>query len=279
MKDIKDSGNVDIQAIAVVCDILDFIERSPARVSAAQIGRELNMTAPRVGRYLSSMQSLGLVDTLPGERGYSLGWKLIRLGQSAIDKNQLTEVAFAEAERLRNDINKNVYVTSTYDYGGAVIIFLRAFNPVALHLPLGMYFEGHSSASGRVIMAFSPESVQEEFLNRALNFEGFPDPILDKEALKQRYDLIRQRMYDVAGRSKRKLEERKQHISGVAAPIFGQKNKIVGTIGIISGMAEPEQMQEESLVTELCNTAARISRYLGGSLWESRMSVKPFCNT
>lgn len=259
---------MDIQALAVATEILEVIQRSETRISAAQIARELQMTPPRVGRYLSTMQSLGLIETLPGERGYSLGWKLIRLGQSAIDKISLTEVAHADAEQLRNTIQDGVYVTIPYKTGANVIIFLRGRSPVALHIPLGMYYEGHASASGRVTMAFAEETRRTEFLSGFLDSETYPDPICDPLVLNNRYVLIRERMYDVAFSISRHQGTYQQIVTGIAAPIFSINNNIAGTIGIMSSFVGPEEIQSKEVIHKLCTTAANISRSLGGTLWD-----------
>lgn len=265
---MTDKESIDIQALAVACDILDAIQRSESRVSAAQIARELGMTPPRAGRYLNSMQSLGLIDTLPGERGYSLGWKLIQLGQSAIDKMHLTEIAHAEAEQLRNSLQDSVYVSVPRQTGASVIIFLRGRSPVALHIPLGMFYEGHSSASGRVIMAFSEPSQRELLLQRPLDSAAFPEPIVDKAELESRYALIRQRMYDVAYSVVRHHGEAQQFVTGIAAPLFSLRNQIAGSIGIISGFVGPDDLQSSEIVMKLCESAEKISRALGGTYWD-----------
>lgn len=265
---MTDKESIDIQALAVACDILDAIQRSQTRVSAAQIARELGMTPPRAGRYLNSMQSLGLIDTLPGERGYSLGWKLIQLGQSAIDKMHLSEIALAEAEQLRNSLQDSVYVAVPRLSGASVIIFLRGRSPVALHIPLGMFYEGHASASGRVIMAFAEPEQREQLLQRPLDAAAFPEPIVDRAALEARYALIRQRMYDVAYSVVRHQGASQQFVTGIAAPLFSLRNRIAGSIGIMSGFAGPDDLQSSDIVTKLCQSAENISRALGGTYWE-----------
>lgn len=265
---MTDKDSLDIQALVVANDILDAIARLDGRVSAAQIARELDMTPPRVGRYLSTLQTLGLVETLPGERGYALGWKLIRLGQTALDKVDLTEIAHAEADRLRNSIQDGVYVAVPHDSGAVVVIYLRGRTQVSLHLALGRIFLGHASASGRVVMAWAPAAMRERYLAGPLDATAFPDPILERAALDERFALIRRRRYDVAVSAVRQEGDNHQYVAGIAMPIFGLRNEIAGTIGVMSGFVSVDGLQSPEMLDKIRGAAARISRSLGGTLWD-----------
>lgn len=266
--DAKTTGSppVEIQALAVAGEILDYLADAKGRRSAAEIARALEMTPPRVWRHLNSLEALGFVSG-GADRGFVLGGRLARLGQHAADGIDLTEVAHAEMMELRDELDESVYLAVPGDDGGTVVISLGAGGPISLRLALGVVFPWHASASGRALLAFMSDERRRQLLPARLDDSG-PDPITDPAVLRARLDAIRARFYDVSENAEVPRMTGRMLLSGIAAPVFDHRSGVVGAVGILTGAAEEPALSTPTIRDPLFRCVGRISAALGSTRWE-----------
>lgn len=265
---------VEIQALAVAIKILDLVASTRSKLSAADIARALNMTPPRVWRHLKSMQSLGLLEIRPGERGFVLGGKLVQYGQRAVDHMNIADMAYRHLEALRDARGESVYLAVPHREGGIVVSSLNGVDAISLHLAIGTYFPGHGSASGRVLMAFSsPERIQ-RFLALGIPTDRSPDPIMDPKQLAARFELIRERFFDAAQTEHARPTLGGIFINGIAAPVFNHRGEIAAAVGILTGLRGMQEVAAANVLEPLFACAAAISSALGSTRW-TEASVTP----
>lgn len=258
--------NVEIQALAVAGEILEYLADAGGRRSAAEIARALGMTPPRVWRHLNSLEALGFVDG-GADRGFILGGRLARLGQRAVDSIELTEIAHSHMAELRDALVESVYLAVPGSGGGTVVISLDAGGPISLHLALGVVFQWHASASGRVLLAFSSEERRKQLLdNGPLDADGH-DPITDRKELASRIDLVRDRFFDTAETAQVPRTTGIMHLNAIAAPVFDHTNEIVGAVGVLTGIAGDEAISAPVVREPLFRCVGNISEALGSTRW------------
>lgn len=260
------SPAVEIQALAVAGQILDYLADAGGRRSAAEIARALGMTPPRVWRHLNSLEALGFVEG-GADRGFVLGGRLARLGQRAIDGIELTETAHSPMTELRDALAESVYLAVPGADGATVVISLDSGGPISLHLALGVVFGWHSSASGRLLLAFSSEERRRRILDGgALNADGH-HPITDRQELTSRLETIRDRFYDTAETAQVPRTSGVMHLNAIAAPVFDHSNGVVAAIGVLTGLAGDEAISAPAIKDHLFRCAAKISESLGSTRW------------
>lgn len=265
------SDTVEIQALAVAGKILDLLAEQRREVPVAEIARALDMTPPRAWRYINSMEALGMVETRDGARGYGLGWKLIQLGQRAVERANLNKVAYGPLADLRDTLRETVYLAVPYATGASVIMSINGGDGthVSLHVSPGAYFTLNSSASGRVLLAFaSKEKIRQALAGELLN-EG-PDPITTAEALDARLEEIRRQFYDTAETEGAKRTTGTVFANGLAAPIFDHSGLAVATVGILTGIRGKEAISADHILRPVHKCASAISRALGSDVWDAR---------
>lgn len=266
---------VEIQALAVGVKILDLLAQARSPLSAATIARQLDMTPPRVWRHLNSMQTLGLVDNHSGQRGFVLGWKLVQLGHAAVDRSNITEVAHAHIAELRDALGETVYLAIPYRDGTSVVMSMDGTARISLHLPVGTFFAGHASASGRIAMAFStPERIR-QFLASSLLEAASPHPIADPRELSKRFAQIRTQFFETAENKQSDRTSGTVYINAVGSPIFNHRDEIAGTVGILTGIADDEAIRAKEILQPLFRCAANISGGLGSSKWQNADLIYP----
>lgn len=268
------STQVEIQALAVAAQILDLLAEQGREVSVAEIARVLDMTPPRAWRYINSLEALGMVETRGRGRGYSLGWKLIQLGFRAAERANLNEVAFGPLATLRDTLRETVYLAVPYADGASVVMSLHGGDgtQVSLHVAPGAYFRAHSTASGRVLLAFSSEERIRQVLSQKLSSEG-PDPITDPRKLERRLRQIRERFYDTAETEGARRTTGTVFAHGLSVPVFDHTRRAVAVVGILTGIRGVEAITADHILKPVQQCAAQISRALGSTIWDSRLGA------
>ncbi|MGW0036833.1 IclR family transcriptional regulator [Gordonia sp. NPDC003376] len=257
---------VEIQALAVAGEILDFLASAGARRSAAEIARELGMTPPRVWRHLNSLEALGFVEG-GADRGFVLGGRLARLGQRAMDGIELTEVAHAPLGELRDELVESVYLAVPGGGGATVVISLDAGGPISLHLALGVVFDWHASAAGRVLLAFSSDERRKQVLDAGTLTDTGHHPITDRRELASRLEAIHDRFYDTAETAQVPRTSGIMHLNAIAAPVFDHTNGVAGAVGVLTGIAGEVAISSPTIVNPLFGCVAKISEAMGSTRW------------
>ena len=250
-----------VQTIERVSLLLDIVGQHPQGISIRDLSAKVKLPKGTTHRLLSSLAYFGYVRQDSKIRTYSLGFKLVELGNlllSQLDLRREAEPFLRDlAERTNEtvhlvflDRNEIVYVDKMekdHGHGG-----LRMASRVGLRNP------AHSSAVGKVLLAHLTEEEFRSFLEE----KGLPrrteNTITDPGQLKEQMKALRAQGYAVDD------EENERGIRCVAAPVHNEMGRVVAAISI-SGPAfrVTKKVIQESLKKEVMETALKISQRLG----------------
>ena len=231
-----------IQSVVMASAIIDALGSAAQPMRLTALAQSLGETKAKIHRHLATLKHLGLVEQDHKTERYMLGQKLAHLGHVAAEQFDLRHVAEPYMRKLR-DLTQQTVVLSV-SVGGDTVVSLVVESPnlVTISVRLGSRLPAHSSAQGRVNLAFAPDAVQDRVLARKLTALT-PRTIIDPAALRQRLARIRRELYDVA------MDETLLGISAVAAPILNFHDNVVGVIAIVGTTqyvrepVDPEQLQ------------------------------------
>jgi DNA-binding IclR family transcriptional regulator len=255
----KKSSNV--RAIEKGFDILDFLSKGKQSYSLREISGKLKIPKPTTHRILSTFCGLGCAIQDPVSKDYRLGFRLVELGQAVLDRIDLRKEAESLLKKLADSVQETVHLARLDD---GQIVYLdkveRIVNPLSLRMvsEIGMRNYAHSSALGKVLLAFLPK----EERNTILTQKGLPrrtkNTIVDSEELKEHLVLIKSRGYAVDD------EENEDGIRCIAAPIRNYRGEVIAGISI-SGPAVriTEERINRQLKRQVIETAAEITKKLG----------------
>ena len=255
----KKSSNV--RAIEKGFDILDFLSQGKQSYSLREISDKLKIPKPTIHRILSTLCGLGCVIQDPVSKDYRLGFRLVELGQAVLDRIDLRKESESLLKKLADSVQETVHLASLVD---GQIVYLdkveRMVNPLSLRMvsKIGMRNYAHSSALGKVLLAFLPK----EECNTILTQKGLPrrtkNTIVDTKELKKHLILIKKRGYAIDN------EENEDGIRCVAAPIRNYRGEVIAGISI-SGPAVriTEERINRQLKRQVIETAAKITKKLG----------------
>ncbi|MBN9014364.1 MAG: IclR family transcriptional regulator [Rhizobiales bacterium] len=256
-----EKGGTLIQSVAAATEILEALAAAGQPVRLTALANQLGETKAKIHRHLSTLKALGFVDQDSQTECYRLGPKLVHLGQAATDQFDLRRLAEPYMVRLR-DLTHQTVVLSMPANGDAIVnAVVESPNMVTISVRLGYRLPAHTSAQGRVTLAFSPAAVQQRVLARKLSALT-PRTIIDPLALRSRLEKIRQQFYEAA------MDETLLGISAVAAPVMNFDHELVGAIAIVGTTQYVHDPVEPDQLKLLLACAKAMSLKLNSSAFE-----------
>jgi IclR family transcriptional regulator, pca regulon regulatory protein len=237
-----------------------FTPKRPV-LGIADIADELGMSRSTTHRYVITLVALGYLEQ-GASRKYRLGLRVTNLGMSALNSTGLREHAHPYLEELRQ---RTSYTTSLGVLDGADIVYVdrarslrRGQGNGGGDLHPGSRLPAHSTAMGKMLLAYLPEADQRELLASMKLTKQGPNTITSKKALREELDEVREEGFAVND------EELAADLYAIAAPVRNEGREVVAAINIAaaSSMISLEEMVD-ALTPHLLSTADRISARLG----------------
>ena len=250
-----------VQTIQRVSSILEELGKNPRGISIRDLSLKLKLPKGTTHRLLSSLIYYAYVRQDPNTRNYSLGLKLVELGNlllSQLDLRQVAEPFLRDlADRTQEtvhmvilDQNEIVYVDkieTDHHTGG-----LRMASRIGVRNP------AHSCAVGKVLLSHLPDQELDFLIKEKGLDKRTENTITDPTQLKEHLKSVRKQGYAIDD------EENEKGIRCVAAPIRNEAGKAVAAISL-SGPAFriTKKVVQETLKKEVMETAYQISQRLG----------------
>ena len=253
--DLKDSNTKNQSTVAAFA-ILEAMAAHTEPVRVTDLAVSLGMPRSRIFRYLRTLVSLGYVRQDPESERYRLTLKLFHLGQAIADGTQLTSVARPVMSAIRDEVGQTVTLSIPEDDGMRVIDIVRTETPVQIITRPGALLDFHSSAQGKVALAWGRHGVA-DVLGTLARANAPASPIIDHERLEREVDRARTSGWAVAP------EETLPGVNAVSAPIFDSGAEFVATITIVGSVQYIRPEPDPALVTVVTEAARTISTHLG----------------
>jgi IclR family acetate operon transcriptional repressor len=242
-----------VQSVTRALSLLEIMADNPEECSLSEISEQANLPSSTVHRLLTSLMQVGYVAQDPSTNRYCLGNSLIRLSHVAVRKHNLIRIARPWLEKTAAQTGETVNLTTRF--GDSVIQLDHVDSPNMLRVsyPAGERFPLHASASGKVFLAFMPQSELDQFLVRAP--EAFTtSTVVDYQGLMQEIALTRSRGYALDD------AERELGVRCVAAPINHSLGHVDAAISVSGPSVRISVQKLRRLAKDLIEVAATISQ-------------------
>lgn len=242
----KTGSSASNQSTAAAFAILEEMARigDPSRVT--DLANTLAMPRARIYRYLQTLVNLGYVRQDPQTERYQLTLKLFHLGQAIADSTQLTSVARPIMAALRDDLAHTITLSLPEPEGMRVADIVRIDSPVQIITRPGALLGFHTSAQGKVALAFGSASLDDVDLDPA-----------EIDRLTQEIAQTRTLGWAVAP------QETLPGVNAVSAPIFDHDSQFVATITVVGSVQTLKPQPDETVTRTLLQAARQISSDLG----------------
>jgi DNA-binding IclR family transcriptional regulator len=244
--------NCVMNSLRRMFDVLALVTRERPTIEVEEICSQLGYAPASAYRYVKELSEAGFLVRLPG--GYALGPRIIELDLQMRESDPLLNNSRDLMQRLAEETGLNVLLSEIY--GETVITTHQEYGLDARQLnfgrgrPMALF----RSATATIVLAhLSPRHLRRLYDTHADaadvialggNWKDFSRVMLQ----------LRKRGYSL---SKGQLDPDK---AGMAAPIFDEKDRILGSITLVGTMERFGAFNEEYLARLICKAAAEISK-------------------
>jgi len=182
-----------IQSLDAALSLLKALAASRNAMTLTDLARAAEMPATKAHRYLASFAAAGFVEQRERSGRYDLGPASLALGLSAMNRNDGINRAADQMPRLVEETGLTALLSIWGDHGPTVVRWERAAAFFITSLGLGTTMPLLNSATGRVFLAYLPQSVLQDRLGREVALaktrpDAFRDTKTDGAGLQ---DLVR----------------------------------------------------------------------------------------
>jgi DNA-binding IclR family transcriptional regulator len=237
--------------------ILNCFSFEKRELSVSEIAARTKLHKATVHRILWALEHNRLIRQSPETGRCFLGMKLFELGQQAIARLDLREIARPHLEKLSQETRETVHLAILDD--NQVLYLEKVEGPHALRMPsrVGRHIPTYCTSLGKAMLA----CLDDDEVRRILQDENFeahtPSTVKNISALLSDLEKIRRRGYAVDN------EEIERGLRCIGAALKDYTGQMVGAISIAAPSARLTDKILPSLGRRVVVSADAISRELG----------------
>lgn len=245
-----------IQSIERAISILNLFNKNKT-MGVSEIAKSLELNKKTAFGIIETLEYYGYLEQDQETRKYSLGISLMELGTRYSERLDIRKIAMEYMPRLQEQTGESVQLAIYHK--GHVVYIARASTPNYIQIVSreGKVTPAHSTATGKVLLAYKSVEELEEFFEHNELIRCTPNTITTREGLMEELLKIRKQGYSVDN------EEDESGLQGIAMPIFDRRGRVVAalSIGFMSKTFNQEMI--ESYLPQISETIKMISYRLG----------------
>lgn len=247
-----------VSSINRALDILECFSENDREWTLKRIAEHLNMPTTTVYRQLSTLVERKYLTQDSIRKSYRVGARLLQFSSAILSHSDLRTVARPELEKLSDIVKETINLSLLLDRDIFYLDKVETRRSIVCNTRIGSRAPAHATSAGKIMMAYQSEAFVEAFcrdLPQMQPLTGFTitSPSQLREAL------VRARLNGYAIDN----EEIEPGLICVGAPVFSMGQHVIAAVSI-AGPAFRMQEELESMIREVKQTAANISRLLGG---------------
>lgn len=238
-----EGNEVSVHSVATSFRILDELSAAGRPLRLTEIANLLGETKAKIHRHLTTLRQLGAVEQDGGTERYRLGWKLVELGEAVAEQFNLRELAAPHLTAIRDETRETALLAVPIGWETQVVsVAENIYARVYISIRPGNRPVPHAAAQGRVVLAFSTQDLVDRALSRDLAALT-PKTIVDRNALRDRFELIRERLWDTAD------SEIIEGVNTLSVPILRDGSQLAGVFSIVGltssipSVPDPRQLE------------------------------------
>lgn len=254
----KTSGDATegVQSVVLTLRIIEHLASAGEPVGVTALADVLGTTKSRIFRHLRTLVQHGYIAQSPASERYQIGPSLVALSRSVAPGRDLISAASRPTRELREVIGHSCVVGQVEATGVRIVMTVPGKSEIEIGVKQGSMLTFHSSAQGKIALAFSEGELLADVLKRPL--EAFtPHTIVDPLELREHVRLVRLRGWATAP------DEIAIGLNSLAFPILDAGGVAVGTLAAVNLTQFIPARPDPELIQEVANAAGRISTTLG----------------
>lgn len=247
----REKANYMIQSVSHALDVLEELAKAQVEIGVTQLSKILKLHKNNVFRLLATLELRGYARQNPETEDYSLGVKILQLGQSYSAQSKLVARAQPLLKSLSETIGETVSLSVIQNGQVQYPISIESKKPVKVSARVAVSFPAKQSAAGRLLTAQLPDAVLTEIL--ATNTP-------QDAAIKNQLGELR---------STGQIVDRgaiEGEVVTIARLVKGLNNEIVGAVEVIIPQYRAKVENVLAQIEETCSSLSTSLGYVSGTL-------------
>jgi DNA-binding IclR family transcriptional regulator len=241
-----------LAAVERALRVLDAFLRVRGDAGTTELARLTGINASTVSRTLSTLVDAGYVEYVADTGRYRLGTHLLALANQVVARLDLRVLGRPYLELLERELGETATLSLPSEPDPVTVDFVASRASVASVARIGRASVAHATATGKVMLAFGPESPP------AGPLERFTDrTVVGREALRREIEAVRAQGWA------RAAGEREPHLNAIAAPVFGAGGELAAILGVQGPDTRFDAAAQDTAAPALREQALALSRALG----------------
>lgn len=235
--------------------LLNLFSKDEPELNLSELAERLEIGLSTAFRLTNTLVEEGFIVRDPHTKLYRPAASILAMGNTIISKIDLCQISKPILEKLVEDTGETSHIAVIRDYQVLYLLKIDNSHPVHLLSHAGKSNPLHCTSTGQVLLAYQPESVINQVIDRGLKSytrKTITDPIRLREILYK----IRKQGFSVS------MEELHDKGVSIAAPVKNINGEVIASISI-AGPTSRINLKTIPKLTKLVQTAAdRISKEL-----------------
>jgi IclR family acetate operon transcriptional repressor len=182
--------------------LLEALAAAAGPLGTNELARRSGINASTVSRVLATLLESGFVEREPGGQRWQLGLRLVHLGNAALARLDLRDLARPLLEQLVRETGETATLSLPAQGEGVTVDFAPSPHSVSSRAEIGRASVAHATAVGKLVLAHTPGAL--ELAGAAVRAAG---------------------VAEAAG-------EREPGLNAIAAPVLAGDGRLVAVLGL-----------------------------------------------
>jgi len=160
----REKANYLIQSVSHALDVMEELGKAQLEIGVTQLSKILKLHKNNVFRLLATLELRGYARQNPETEDYSLGVKVLQLGQAYLGQSKLVTRALPVLKALSDSIGETVSLAVIQNGQIQYPISIESKRPVRVSARVNVSFQAKQSTSGRLLTAQLSDAVLMELL-------------------------------------------------------------------------------------------------------------------
>ncbi len=245
-----------ILAVERALIILKRMAQLNKEIGVRDLSRELGYSPAVTQKILNTLKIHNFVQQSDVNDKYTLGFGVMRVGLSVIDRLDVAHLARDVMEETAEETGETTFLAIRDELSAVYIGKVISPNDVRMDAEVGSARPLNCTAVGKVLMAWGPPDILARMAEKGALTKATPNSIMDVDVLRKQLEEVTTNGFA--------LDIREFHNDGicVAAPIYDQYGNVIASL-TISGLASRMEENMDRFVEMIKEKAAVISDKMG----------------
>ena len=246
-----------VPAIKRAFDLIELLVQHDSGLTISDIHRHMGLPLSSVATIVYTLHDLGYLERDPSPSSYRLSVKLFGIARRVLDRMDIVSQCHSLLEEAVRESGLTGHLAVLRDTESMYIDRVQSDGFVQVSTYVGLRWPAHTSAAGKVLLAFLPQPELEKTLAQMKFKKLTPQTIASRPVLARQLATIARTGYGW------ERNEGEMGLGCVAAPLFGPRRELVAALSLTGTVHQLSKAKIPALGNLAKKYALQMSARLG----------------